>query len=236
VRSAYLLLAATLATGLAACGGSGTTTNASSAAAPAAASSAAAPAGNGIADKKPDEILTATRAALAAASSVRLKGSVAGASPMALDLQIGKGLTGRGTITMGAQKMELLRQGSVVYVRGNAALYGSDAPKGAEKLFLRTTTKDPKVADFAQLLDLKAVADNIIPKGAAGLTLGQQVTLRDVPAVPLKDKGDTLFVSTVGEPRPLQIDSGANGRIDFLEYDVPVTVTAPAAKDVLDLG
>lgn len=234
MRTIHLLLGTSLIAGLTACGGSGTTSPSSPAVSQAA--PAAVASGNGIADKKPEEVLASTRAALAAASSVRIKGTLPPQSaPTAIDLQLGKGSTGRGTLTRNKEKMELLRRGTVVFVRGNAAFYPAGAPKGVEKMYLRTTTQDPKVADFAQLLDLKAVSENIVPKSTTGLTLGAQVTVGGVPAVPLKAKDTTVLVSAVGEPRPLQITSDDGGRVD-LEYDVPVEVAEPAAKDVIDLG
>ncbi len=230
---AYLLLAATVAAGLTACG-AGTTAGpaASSAQAPAATAG-----NNGIAGNKPEEVLARTRAALAAASAVRVKGNLPTEGQVtAIDLRIGKGLIGRGTITRGKVRVELLRRGSVVFVRGNAAFHPAGTPAGAERLYLRMTTKDAKVADFAQLLDLRAMADELVPKSTTGLTLGKEVIVRGQPAVPLVSKDATILVAATGQPRPLQIAGGAYGRVDYLDYDVPVRVAEPAAEDMLDLG
>lgn len=64
------------------------------------------------------------------------------------------------------------------------------------------------------------------------VTLGGSSEVRGTPVILLEDQdtSGTLAVSTVGQPYPLQVkggDAGSSGVVDLLEWNAPVTVTAP---------
>jgi hypothetical protein len=95
--------------------------------------------------------------------------------------------------------------------------------------------------DFAELVgftDLKKnVAELLTPDGE--ITKGERATVHGIEAIALNSsKGGTLYIALQGDPYPVHAISSADetGSLDFLDYGVPVTVTAPPADQVVDIS
>jgi hypothetical protein len=234
---ARLLAASSLAVlALTACGGSGSL--------PGASSPSPTPSDNGVAALSASQILSRARAALQAAPSVRVKGTVVSeGAPLAVDLRAGeKG--GRATITQRNQTFEVLRIGTTVYIKADADFWRTQSGNAAvaellKGKYLKGSTTDPKLASIAELTDMDKVVGNLLqPEGT--VAKGQKKTVRGVEAIALVvsgQNGGTLYVATHGQPYPLQVVSGSTsepGTIDFLDYGVPVRLTAPPAEQVVD--
>jgi hypothetical protein len=52
------------------------------------------------------------------------------------------------------------------------------------------------------------------------------------PAIPVKTRDSIVYVATTGKPYPLRVTPSVSrlgtGGVDFLDYDAPVAITAPA--------
>ena len=202
------------------------------------------PADNGVANLPATQIMSRAQAALKKAPSVHLKGSgVTNSQRFGIDLRISdKG--GRGTITEGGQKVELLRIGTTVYLKADADFWRAQTSNSAaaellKGKYLKGSTSDPQTASIAVLTELdKFVAELFSTKKT--VTKGQKKTIRGQEAIAIVEpgtEGGMLYVATHGEPYPLQITSSTGsepGTIDFLDYGAPVTLTPPPADQVVD--
>jgi hypothetical protein len=201
------------------------------------------PTDNGVANLSATQIMSRAQAALKKAPSVHLKGTgVSDGARFGLDLRISdKG--GKGTITQSNQTLELLRDGTTVYIKADADFWRAQGGAAAAELlkgkYLKGSTSDPKVASIAALTEVdKFVAQLFSSKRT--VTKGKRKTIRGTDAIGLiaaGSDGGTLYIATRGEPYPLQIVSSTQsdpGTIDFLDYGAPVTVTAPPPDQVVD--
>jgi len=239
-----LIVAVAAAVLLAGCGGgSGAGGAGSSPTAP----TATALAENGVADLPATEILAKAKTALTQASSVHIKGGgVSDGQQFALDMRYGTaGATG--SLTINGQVIELLRVGSTAYLKGTEAFWRSSSRSTAvaellKGRYLELPANRPDFAELTSFTDLrKDAAELVTPEGE--ITKGGRKTVYGVEAIALdSSKGGTLYVALRGEPYPLQAvssaeaKSGDTGSLDFLDYGVPVTVTAPPADQVVDIS
>jgi hypothetical protein len=101
---------------------------------------------------------------------------------------------------------------------------------------------DPTMAGMVGFCDLKALSSQM-DDGTEKPAKGQATTLNGQPAQTLQEVASdgtksTLWVSAKGKPYPLQATggngTGATDKITLTDYDVPVTVTAPPADQVID--
>jgi hypothetical protein len=221
----------------AACGGSDPGSSGSAPSSP-------TPTDNGVANLSATQILARTQAALKKVPSVHVKGNgVTEGQKFGIDLHISD-KSGRGTITQGGQTLELLRDGTTLYIKADADFWRAQtgSAAAAELLkgkYLKGSTSDPKVASIALLTEPdKFVAELFSPKRT--VSKGKRTVIRGIDAIGVvsggKDSG-TLYVATRGEPYPLQITSTTQsdpGTIDFLDYGAPVTVTPPPPDQVVD--
>lgn len=237
------LLLAVCATALlgAACGAGTTTSSSSAASAPAGASPTAA--GGGLAGLPAEEILARASAALQGAKSVRIKGAGgSGSQRFALDVRY-SGTGAVGTVGVGGQTVELRKVGQVVYLRGSREFWtGTSGAAAARQLtgkWLRTPLTDKRFAELAEITDLSKAAEGIL-KPDGKVAKGGTRTINGTEAIGLTTAGQdgVLYIATEGEPYPLRIEggSGETGGLDFSEYGKPLTVQAPPAAQVVDIG
>jgi len=202
------------------------------------------PADNGVANLSATEIMARTQAAFKKVPSVHLKGTgVSEGQRFGIDLHISD-KRGRGTITQGGQTLELLRDGTTVYIKADADFWRAQtgSAAAAELLkgkYLKGSTSDPKVAGIAALTQPDKFVAQLFSSDRT-VTKGERKTIRGIEAIGIvasgKD-GGTLYVATRGEPYPLQIASTAqseSGTVDFLDFGSPVTVTRPPPDQVVD--
>src|SRR5215475_13402959 len=211
-----------------------------------AAPTATALAENGVADLPATEILAKAKAALTQASSVHIMGGgFSEGQQFALDMRYGTA-GAAGSLTANGQVIELRRVRSTVYLEGTEAFWRSVRGTAAAELlkgrYLEVPANRPDFAELTGFTDLeKNAAELVMPDGE--ITKGERRTVHGIEAIALdSSKGGTLYIALRGEPYPLQAvssaeaTSGETGSLDFLDYGVPVTVTAPPADQVVDIS
>jgi hypothetical protein len=200
--------------------------------------------GNGIASKKPTEILALSKQAADSAKSVHVTGSiVSNGSPLTLDLSLLAGKGAHGTLSEGGSSFELIEVGGTVYLRGSESFYrrigGAAAAQLLNGKWLKAPTSTPDFASLGSLTDMRQLIDSTLAdhgtlaKRATTSVAGQRVVgLNDT------SKGGTLYVAATGKPYPVQIArTGANGgRVTFGRWNAPVSLMPPAgAIDITQL-
>jgi hypothetical protein len=192
--------------------------------------------GNGVASKTPDGIVAAAKAAADTGRSAHVAGTIqTGGQTIALDLQMLAGVGARGTMQVNGTGVQLIRNGSALYLNGGPAFWRQFGNSGIVGLLSNRWLKTPTTAkDFAaieaftdlhKLLDTALASHGVLTKGRAETVNGQKVI-----AVNDTTKGGTLDVATTGRPYPMRLGKPGvgGGEITFDRWDAPVTLTVPA--------
>ncbi len=208
-------LSALLALALAACGGSGSS--------------------NGIASKSPDQIVAATRSAVAKVSSVHVAGTVASSgTKVALDLNLVNGKGGKGSMTQNGLGFQIVAVGPEVYLNGSTAFWRATAGAAAAQLLSGKWLKAPATGQLASLATLTNVQKlfNQLLSSHGKLAKGKTTTVQGQKVIAVNDttNGGTLYVAATGNAYPIEISkTGADGgRIVFDHFNQPVSLTPPA--------
>jgi uncharacterized protein YceK len=218
---------------LAGCGSSGSAT--------APTSSSPSATANGISDKTADQILTASVAAAKAQQSVHIKGQgSSGGQKFAVDLQLRKGGGGQGSITIGANTIQLVSTGATVYIKADAAYWTQQSSAAVATLIGDRWVKAPAtnsgLAQLAQLADFDTALGNFLKPDTAP-TKGDVGTADGQPAIALVTKSGKLWVATTGEPLPIRIDTGtSNDALTFSEWGATLDIAVPKDSDTLDIS
>jgi len=219
------MLAAIVTLAVAACGGS------------------SGPAGNGVERKSPDGIVTAAMNAVGSARSVHVAGNVMNSgSRITLDLNLVSGKGGQGSMAQNGLSFQVVTVGDEVYINGTIAFWQRFAGSAAAQLLWGKWIKAPaggQLATLAMLTDLQKLFDQLLSSHGQ-LGKGSITTVRGQRVIAVKDitNGGTLYVSTTGEPYPIEVvKNGSNGgRIAFDRFNQPVTLTPPSnAIDISQL-
>jgi hypothetical protein len=198
---------------------------------------------NGVGALPPNQALKQVQAAVDDATSVRFSGSVAdGSQTIDLDVQAETGGDATATLKVNGQQIDLLVVGDTGYLKADKAFWQEQAGPEAATLFQDKWIKFPKSSsDFAPFLELTKVSSLIQQDKGSTLKTGKPNTINGVAVFALVDSsptdGGTLYAASSGEPLPVQlVGSGeaSGGKIDFDDWNEPVTVTAPNEADVLD--
>jgi hypothetical protein len=190
-------------------------------------------------------IATKAMANLKAASSVTMKGNlVVSGQAVTFDLGIKSGAGCAGSIGLGSKgNIKVVVMGKTVYFNADdgywKAYAGSSADaaiKWANGRYVKTTTSS-SMGSLTQLCDLTSMMDSM--KLTEKMTKGKVTTLDGVKVLPLSQGADgTAYVTDTANPEFAKIESpknSTNGTIGALTFSfAPVTVTAPAASDVVD--
>jgi hypothetical protein len=193
------------------------------------------PADNGVSALAANEILEKAKTALGNAKSVSIKGSATeDGEKMEFDFKI-SGEDVAAVISGGGLSIELIRVGTDAYLKADALFETllSGQPQVLNLIkgkYVKVPANDERFEQFTQLTD----PDEIL-KPEGNISKGQTKTINGTPAIGLVDDKDksTLYIATVGEPLPLRVEDEAGNGLDFT-YDESVTVTAPAADQVVD--
>lgn len=194
------------------------------------------PKDNGVATKSAKDIVAAATAAMKAKGSVHIsgKGTLEG-STMTLDVRMRTSeQKGTGTLTVKGAKLQLVRLGSKLYVKGDRAFF---AAQGVPAQLLDRVADTWLVGDAGsgQLADLGSFFDIgkvLAPDGT--VVKGRQTTIHGQKVIEVKDTSQgnpgSLYVRTTGDPLVEQMTSGGtdSGTLDFTEYGAKVEVTAPS--------
>ena len=197
---------------------------------------------NGEDKKSAQQILSDVQQALSSASSVHVTGhvTVPGAGDVQLDLHMSGPTTGKGTVKVKGQPFDVVRVGKDIYLKASAAAYAASGIPATEGALIadRWIKAPAEAAQFKQLsgfIGLQPIAGILAPTGT--LQKGPKKSIDGTPTVGLQDVvngrvNGTAYISLVGKPYPLRVDgtskAGASGRVDFKDWDKPVTVNAPS--------
>jgi hypothetical protein len=138
---------------------------------------------------------------------------------------------------MAGATLDIISTGTKVYVKGDKAFWDSQAGEGAYELIgdkWVASTSDKDLESFKDFTDFTtAVSQMLTPSGTLSKTEPSTVDGQAVIGLQDGEKG-TLWVATTGDPLPLKIDGGSEGGVTFSDWGATVTITEPAAADVLD--
>jgi hypothetical protein len=198
--------------------------------------------GNGVADKSPNDILAATKAASDGAKAVHVSGSiVSDKSPITLDMNLLAGKGGQGQLSESGLAFELIQVGGTVYIKGSPAFYkhigGTAAAQLLQGKWLKAPSSDADFASLSQLTDLRQLIDQTLASHGS-LKKSGTTTINGQKVVGITDttKGGTLYIATTGKPYPIAISKGGTGggRITFDRWNSDVTLAAP--KNAIDVA
>jgi len=194
---------------------------------------------NGVASKSATEILAASKAAVASASSVHVMGKTTqGRLSASLDLTLSTA-GGTAQVSLPGGSFELIRIGETLYLKANPALYrtlGISAPAGT---WLKAPTGNAQVGTLVVFTELAGEVDNLL-RTSGEIVKGSVTTANGQPAIELKQRTQVysgkLYVATTGKPYPIKlVDRGlVAGQISFSEWNKPVSLSAPAKT--IDIG
>jgi hypothetical protein len=185
----------------------------------------AACAGGGRESGKPaGQILSDAQAAAEKASSVHIMGDVTrGGARAKLDLLLASNGDGREQLTTAGRRIEIVKVGQVLYVRGIPGLSGAG--------YRRLSLSDPRAAPLARAVDKKAVFTKLINAKDPVTSIGTE-TVNGRATVKLKPRtgpGILYVADDAAHHYPLRIDGTANGQgaIIFSDWDADVTIPTP---------
>jgi len=209
------------AVAVAACGGSGPPTR-------------------GIASQTPNQIVARATHAIDRVSSVKVSGSVgdgSAANTITLDLNLVGGRGATGSMSEHGLSFRLVAVGGEAYVSGSTAFWKQfGGPSVASRLhghWLRGPTSSGEFSSFRSLTDIHRLLAHLLT-GHGALTKGATTTIDGRRVIALHDasKQGTLYVAITGTPYPIRIANGSatGGRIDFSNFNRPVSLKAPASS------
>jgi hypothetical protein len=199
--------------------------------------------GNGVETKSPNEIVSAVSNAVSTLNSVHVAGSVNnGGSSTTLDLSLVNGKGGTGSMSQDGLSFKIVTVGQEVYINGGSNFWSHFGGASAAQLLSGKWLKAPATGQFASIAMLTNVRNlfNQLLSTHGTLAKGQTTTVRGHKVVAVNDtsKGGTLYVATTGKPYPIEIvkNGTSGGRVDFDQFNQPVTLTPPAnAIDISQL-
>lgn len=189
------------------------------------------------------QVVEKSKQALESATSVRFKAKgTTGGQQVAFDVQVAQGKGAVGTIDLGNEQLKLIQIGETAYLGGNAALLGGfTGGQSAVGKWFKAPIDSPGLGDFLEITDLSKSMDTLL-KTDGELSMGTPKVVNGQQTVAVVAKGSnggTLYVAAEGEPYPLLIESDPTakdtGTVTYTEYNKPVALTPPPAKDVIEI-
>ncbi len=193
-------------------------------------------AGNGVAAKSANDILTAATNAIQSAQSVHVSGSLndAGQS-IKLDLHILSGHGAEGSMSQNGLSFQLIAVGKYVYINGSPEFWKHFGGTAAATLFqgkwLKAPSSSSSFASLSSLTNLHLLAKALLT-GHGGLSKGSTSTVNGQKVIAVTDssKSSQLYVATTGKPYPIQIakTGSAAQHVDFDQYNAVLKLSPPA--------
>ena len=199
---------------------------------------------NGEVKKSAAAVFSDAQHAALAASSVHVAGALSDAgNSLSLDLVLTQG-KGKGTLAESGLSFQIIRIGSVVYIKGTDAFLKQFAGAAAAQLFhdkwLKGSIVSGRLASLAPLTDITKLFSGAF--GSHGkLTNEGETDFQGQKVVAIKDTGDgsILYVAATGTPYPLGAKEGGTSKstITFDHWNDSVAISAPkGAIDMSKLG
>jgi hypothetical protein len=204
----------------------------------------AKPTGDPLAGLTAAQIASRAISDLKAVSSVHVSGSGKDSgSTVTVDLRMGT-TSCIGTLGISDEgSFQLLKAGSTLWVKPDDRFWkyanGHGMPSSVMGIlsgkYIRTSPKNSSLHTLEAFCNPRqfAALGTGHPKG---LAKGAVVTIMGQPAVPLKDLSDSsiAYVTDSAQPRFLRVLNPHGGRLDFTDYNVPITVPPPPASETID--
>lgn len=196
-----------------------------------------------------DAILDQARTAAKTATAVHLTGTwVSQRVEYQIDMRI-KTDGAVGEVTSAGTKIELLRTGTDLFVRGDESLYqprdgrqDPDAEKSAEVLrdkFVKVPADDPAFARLSGFTQLHPLLDDLFRLNGKVKKDGRE-DVRGAETLVLsadKGRGGQVFVALGPVAFPMRYSPGPNGgRLDLYEYNQDFAVAPPPGDKLVDYG
>jgi hypothetical protein len=202
------------------------------------AASSAAPSDNGIAGSSASDVMTTAITNAKKQASVHLLGT--GSCPdgaFSVDMRLRNDENAAGTVTLGKDALAVVSTPDSLYVKGPASFWTQLSTAAVATTIGQRWVRLPRAAStcISAITSFSTVLANYL--GYPGTPTKQPATVVfGTPAVLLQLPNDVSFwVGTEGTPLPVRItDPAAPTALSLLGWGNPVTVTVPAAADVVD--
>lgn len=186
---------------------------------------------NGVASRPPAQILQTTIAAMKAAKSVHLGGTIIqSGKTINVDMTIYSNGDVAGTFSENGPSVGIVKIGSTDYVKTTGSFYQSQGVSSqiaglmANK-WIEIPDSSVGLGTSFSLLGLA----NSITKNHTTVTGGKTSTVNGQPVVSVISPGNgTLYVATTGTAYPVEITRGSTGTVTFTKWDQAKIPTAPA--------
>lgn len=153
------------------------------------------------------------------------------------DMKLNKDGSGAGTITFPPDSLQVVTTAQGLYVKGSRSFWTKDASaKIANQIGDRWVLSTSKRANtcLQALGNYSDIMANFL-KVAGAVTKSGSAAVSGIPAITLSLPTATVWVSTTGVALPVRVDSTATSDgMSFYDWNLRVTVTVPAASDVID--
>jgi hypothetical protein len=187
-------------------------------------------------------LMTTSQQAFRAVKSVHMLGNLlTGGEQILLDMRVTDKDGGQGLIVAGGQPIQIVRQGSTVWVRGNETFYaricGSAAAGKLSGKWLKGAAGgfDKSLVDLTSVSGLSGLLTPTPTVRKTGTTSikGVKVTQLTIPST----NAEVLSIAATGRPLPVQLARAANtkerGILTFTDYDKPVPLYTPPANQTI---
>jgi hypothetical protein len=188
---------------------------------------------NGVASKSADEILAASKDAVASATSVRVKGRQ-GEGPRAPTITLALGSTGgMARLSFRTGTLEIIRIGGSLYLKGPPGVYRALRATSSQGHWLRLAANNPQAAQLLPFTELTTEVDRLLEPGGA-IIKGSKKTVNGQKAIALVHQGAisvrTIYIATTGKPYPIAVAQTGQivGEDVFSDWNKPVSLSAPA--------
>ncbi|MBX7470446.1 hypothetical protein K1Y80_30755 [Streptomyces sp. MAG02] len=205
-----------------------------------------------------DQLARRSHDALLSARSLHVtaQGDLGSGAGTSFDLTLDRSGNCRGSVSLGPQgSVEIIRRGTDVWIKPNAAFWKNEVPGGGSALaslvgdrYLKGTTNDPVLRNTTDVCDLdtfQKYLDTSAKLPATDLTKGRPTTVDGVAAIPVtatrQGRTYTLDVAASGKPYPVRFTvargpAAPDATVRFGGFDQPVPTATPAAADAVDIS
>jgi len=201
---------------------------------------------NGVGKLPAATIQSKTRAAAAAAETVRLAGTVVtNGRTYTLDMRL-RSDGGTGTVTSKEASFGLLRIGEKLYLKADSGFWnqadGKTGSGSADKLdgkYVKVPQGDPSYKKFSGFTDKDVLLSGLLTLHGTLATDGhhEQSGTRTIRITGDKGSGGSLDVSLEGRPYPLRLRrAGGAGTLTFSSWGKDFALNEPKAAETVDYG
>jgi hypothetical protein len=228
-----------------------TTTGTSSARTTAGPTEATAATSGPFAGQTPRQILAASRTAALAASSVHVKGAITSdGQTTKLDLILSSDGSADGRIGMGGDELSVRQVGTTTYILAGAGFWAGQglgpASTAVSGKWFRVPPNAPGFSQFSTLTNMKALFSELLDdQSTTTLTQVPGKASRGQRTIGLLDSGEdggTLYVAA-SEARPVPLaliplpgEAATGDRLLFYDWDNPVTIADPPAREIVEVS